>query len=478
MMDEGAGKSKSCVLNRLQAQGKATFGDTVGEFAASAVHVYNPRMPNLALMIGRLFLAVAVLPAPSTLAQNGANVALTISEVRVSGQNRFRADQVLSAIGLKAGDGFLVKGLNRAAERLGKSGVFEEVSYTYTPNGSQVSVEFTVKEVTKFRKCIFDNFVWVSDEELDARLRRDLPLYTGELPENGAILDEVSRVLEKLSQEQGVATHVDRRVLQASIPDLNWSHLFVAEGLQIKMQAVTFAGALTVNPKELEKDAAVLVGKDYSMARCFSFRTAVLIPYYHDRGYLRANAEMAARIVSHAQGSSEFSVEAIYNVTEGNAYRWAAPEWKDNQQFAAADLETLTGMKPESLASERKIEEGWEAVRKAYARNGYFEAKITTEPVFDERSGHVHYVVTASEGAQYHMGSFQVTGLPQKAVDRLKSKWRLKAGDIFDASYASEFWKQEAGPSLAGVLQPSSKVNITTLPNKDLRVVDVTFQIE
>ena len=280
----------------------------------------------------------------------------TIKSIGVSGQARFSEDQVLATIGWKAGQGFDVKALNRAAEILGKSGAFEEVSYTYTPHGNQVTVEFTVKEVAKFRKCIFDNFVWLSDEELQTRLQKDIPLYTGEAPETGTILDDISRDLEKLSQERGVTARVERRVQQASIVDPNWNHLYVALGPQVKMQAVSFSGMLAASPKELEKDAGVLAGKDYSKARCLSFATAVLVPFYHERGYLRATASLTERVLSHAPGSDEFAVEAMFTVDEGRAYRWAAPEWKGNRQFATADLESLTGMKAESTANELKIE--------------------------------------------------------------------------------------------------------------------------
>jgi len=454
----------------------------VSQFAAKATDVYNSRMRNHVSMRVLPFLpvgaALCLAPAPIVAQSPASAPSLTIKSIVVSGQARFSGDQVLATIGWKAGQDFDVKALNRAAEILGKSGAFEEVSYTYTPHGNQVTVEFTVKEVAKFRKCIFDNFVWASDEELQARLQKDIPLYTGEAPETGTILDDISRDLEKLSQERGVTARVERRVQQASIVDPNWNHLYVAQGPQVKMQAVSFSGMLAASPKELEKDAGVLAGKDYSRARCLSFATAVLMPFYHERGYLRATANLTARVLSHAPGSNEFAVEAIYTVNEGRAYRWAAPEWKGNQRFAEADLESLTGMKAESTANEQKIEEGWAAVKKAYAKNGYFEAKITTEQVLDEAGGHVHYVVTASEGPQYRMGNFEVFGVPPKVADRLKGKWRLKTGYVFDGSYMSEFLKKDAAAALAGALQPSSKVKISTQPNQEQHVVDVTFQVQ
>jgi outer membrane protein assembly factor BamA len=158
---------------------------SVRQVAAEATDIYNPPMRIAWSLIGRTALAVAAMCflTRTALAQEP-----TISEMRISGQSRYGADQVIAAIRLKPGDAFRVKDLNRAAERLGKSGVFEEVSYTYTPRGGQMMVEFKVREVTRFRKCLFDNFVWASDDELQARLEREIPLYLGEAPESGEIL--------------------------------------------------------------------------------------------------------------------------------------------------------------------------------------------------------------------------------------------------------------------------------------------------
>jgi len=425
--------------------------------------------------MGRTALAVAAMcfPMRSVLAQEP-----TITEMRVSGQSRYGADQVIAAIGLKPGDAFRVKDLNRAAERLGKSGVFEEVSYTYTPRGGQMVVEFKIREVTKFRKCIFDNFVWASDDELQARLEREIPLYLGEAPESGEILDEMSRVLEEFSKERGVSVHVEHGMQQARIGDPNWKHLFTAAGLSIKMQAVSFSGALTVNRKELDGEGAELIGKEYSAARCRAFASAALIPFYRERGYLRASIDEAARVMSHAQGSAEFGVEVIYTVTEGNVYRWMASEWRGNQRMPSGDLETLMGMKPDDLANGKKIDDGWEAVKRAYGRNGYIEASVTAEPVFHEGQRQVHYVVSTSEGAQYRMGSFEAVGMSPAVAERLKGKWRLKTGDIFDASYMSEFLKKDAPGVLQGSFTRSSRVKTSTLLNKELRVVDVRLELQ
>jgi outer membrane protein assembly factor BamA len=92
------------------------------------------------------FMAVALLNSASARQPQTAAPATKIDAIRVSGQKRFSAEQVIAATGLKQGQIFSVKDLDAAAERLGKSGAFPDVSYSYVPQGGLIVVEFKVEE--------------------------------------------------------------------------------------------------------------------------------------------------------------------------------------------------------------------------------------------------------------------------------------------------------------------------------------------
>jgi outer membrane protein assembly factor BamA len=433
----------------------------------------------------QLLLSFAMLPAVAVACVGGATRAQTSSEatkigsIRVSGQRRFSAEQVIAATGVKLGQVFTARDLDVAAERLGKSGAFQEVKYSYVPQGGQISVEFKVVEAPKFRECVFDNFVWLTKDEIQAGLKKDVPLYIGVAPETGDLLDEIARALEKLSQARGITVQVTRNIEQPRIGDPNWSHLYAAEGASVKVQSLRFTGNLTLNPNDLQKEAARLIGRDYSEFQSSLFGSKTIVPFYQERGYLQAKVDTPAAVVlSHAEGSNEFAVEVVYPVTEGNVYRWTPAEWSGNQVMAAAALEATTGMKTNDVANAKKIDEGWEAVKKIYSKNGYIEAALLPEPVFEEESRRVHYRVSMKEGPQYHMGNFEVIGASQAAADRLKNSWRLKAGAIFDASYPGEFLQKDVRSALPGMTLRSAKFKIMMSPNRALHVMDVTLQVQ
>jgi outer membrane protein assembly factor BamA len=425
-------------------------------------------------------MAVALLNCGSTAGQPQSSTRTPkMGAIRVSGQKKFSAEQVIAASGLRPGQDFNVKDLDAAAERLGKSGVFPDVSYSYVPQEGKMSVEFKVQEAAKFRECVFDNFVWLTGDEIQAGLRREVPLYVGVAPETGEVLDEISRGLEKLSLEKGMAVQVTRRIDQAKIGDLNWSHLYAAEGATVKVQSLRFVGALTVNPNDLQKAAARLIGQDYSEFQCRLFGTATIIPFYRERGYLQARlGTPAPQVLNHTRGSSEFVVEVVYPVTEGSVYRWMPPEWSGNQMVPGVALEATTSMQASEIANARKIDEGWEAIKKLYSKSGYIEASLLAEPVFQEESKQVHFRVAVTEGSQYRMGNFQISGVPTATADRLKSRWKLKTGDVFDGSYPGEFTNKELHLALEEARKVPVKFRVMTVPDREAHVVDVSYRFE
>lgn len=412
-------------------------------------------------------------------AQSSAAPVAKIGAIRISGQKRFTAEQVIAVTGLKQGQIFDVKDLDAAAERLGKSGAFPDVSYSYVPQDGLIAVQFKVEEVAKFRECVFDNFVWLTSDEIQAGLKKEVPLYIGAAPETGDVLDDIARALEKLSKQKGITVHVTRRIDQARIGDPNWSHLYAAEGANVKVELLSFAGALTVYPEDLRKEAGRLIGREYSLFQCSLFGTATILPFYGERGYLQAKiGTPAPQILNHADGSNEFLVEVIFPVKEGSVYRWTAGEWTGNQVIAGAALETATSMKANDIANARKIDDGWEAVKKLYSKSGYIEAKLLPEPVFQEDTRQVHYRVTVTEGPQYHMGNFQVSGMQPAVADRVRNRWRLKPGDVFDGSYPGEFTNKELHLALQGAGKVPTKFRVMTVPNREAHVVDVSYQFE
>src|SRR5262249_13377592 len=99
-----------------------------------------------------------------------------------------------------------------------------------------------------------------------------------------------------------------------------------------------------------------------------------------------------------------------------------------------------------------------------YRKLGYVESQLTPKPIFDDVKRRITLDVAITEGPQFHMGNFIVKGVSEKDVLRLKERWALKPGDIYDDSYLGDFIKKLVDdklilPDLAKLLKPEFKLD-------------------
>ena len=96
-------------------------------------------------------------------------------------------------------------------------------------------------------------------------------------------------------------------------------------------------------------------------------------------------------------------------------------------------------MKAGEVADGLKIDQGLKAVSKAYGRKGYVAARFKESISFDDSSRRVTYQFTVTEGPQFRMGNLIINGLSPADADKLKEKWGLATGAIYDAGYLEDY---------------------------------------
>lgn len=238
-----------------------------------------------------------------------------------------------------------------------------------------------------------------------------------------------------------------------------------------------FQGVKQLDEGLLRRAAQPLSGKNYSNTDAGLFAGGTFLPIYKNRGFLQAQcAAPSASVTRHLEGTADFEVQLLYSVDEGLAYNWQDPDWSGNQILAGAKLNELMGIKAGHLADSSKIDNGWEALQRAYSSRGYMDFAIKFEPVFDDPGRSVRYKAAISEGPQYHMGSFSITGVPSATAEKLKDRWPLKPADVYDASYLPEFQRNVILPALGS----GSHVRLIAdvHPDRNTLTVNVVFRVE
>jgi outer membrane protein assembly factor BamA len=385
----------------------------------------------LILLVSSNSLALAQsLPAPS----------FRLASVKYTGLNRYTETQVNAELGLRSGDMVTAAQLKEASDRLSRSGAFDNVSFHYVTRNNELSAEFQLSESQKILPCVLDNFVWFSDQQLDQTLRARVPFYTGDSPVDGTTTKEIVTVLEQLLRTNGVTATVQEVASADRLGGPVTALVFDVKGVDMPIRSVSFPGASIVSESDLVGASSQLLGQDFSVTNVSIFGSIGLLPLYKRRGYLRAHFEKPQPKVARtgANGSTQ-EIAVVFPVQEGAEYFWNKVDWNGNQHFPTENLDRLLGMKTREVANQDKIDAGLAAVKRAYDTQGFIDASVQPKMTLEDETKLVSYDVTVAEGTQYHLAQVHVSGLPDRAIKELVKKWQLKPGDIYNATYASQF---------------------------------------
>jgi outer membrane protein assembly factor BamA len=368
--------------------------------------------------------------------------------LKVTGTERYTDKEILAASGLRIGQAAADGDFKEAVQRLGDSGVFSEVVYSYTSSGAGVKLELQVADTGKGKlvPAHFENFVWFTDAELQAALRLRVPLFKQLLPITGNLPDRVSEALQAILSEKNYPGRVDfMRAADESGGALNAIDYHVEE-VSIRIRNLEFPGASPEQTALLAKAARRLTGAEYGRSSLAAVAKFDLLPVYLQRGYLKAAfGRSDARVVpqpssaADARGPADAQVDAIIPVAPGKMYLTSSVNWKGNSALTTSEVAPLLHMPPGQPADAVRLLEDVNIMGKLYRSRGYMAVQIKPDSQFDEEKSAVHYDLNIVEGDLYKMGELEILGLDTQAKARMQAAWTLRAGQPYNADYPKKF---------------------------------------
>lgn len=409
--------------------------------------------------------------------QSQAAKPLRLERLEFEGLKRYGRDQIVEASGLKIGQTINETLLDEAANRVVQTGFFANVNYRVRTTGGQATVTFQVEEKTeKGLHVVFDNFVWFSDEELTNVIRSEIPSYDGTALNEGNMTNSIKSILQRLLQEKKIPGQVEY-MSSVDPSGAEAAHVYSIKGMKIPICDVTFTGASAIKEDELKKNSKPIINDDYSRGIVVGFANAALGDIYRQRGYLRALFNYASvKTLDEAVCKNGVAVSLV--VEEGLQYSWDKAEWIDNKALSAQELDNALGMKQGEVANIKKIEKGLFQVNQAFGTNGYIAASLRPMRDFDDANKRVTFRFKVIEGAQYRMGLLAFAGIPNDFAARLKSKWKLSPGDVYDASYLEDFARTVIAkdPGLSTALAGKrGGIDSAVKPDRQTLTVNVTI---
>src|SRR6266850_8370722 len=154
----------------------------------------------------RAIVLLATLIASASMASAQAG---RLTKIDVVGLKRIPPAQVIAASELKIGQTVDASVLDAAATKLMQSGLFKKLTYRVRGAAGQATVVFEVEEANRSLAVVFENFVWFTDDELDAAIRNDIPFFNGTAPEAGDTTQKITQALQRLLNEKKIPGRVE-----------------------------------------------------------------------------------------------------------------------------------------------------------------------------------------------------------------------------------------------------------------------------
>jgi outer membrane protein assembly factor BamA len=418
-------------------------------------------------------ISVSVLLTTTILAQT----ARKIAAIETEGLQTLKTETVIATSGLKIGDTFSVEATDAAAERLVSSGLFKKVGYRTRTAGANVTITFQLEEIKgQSSPVVFDNFIWFSDEELAAAIKREVPSFNGSAPDIGNTSEAIKKALQNLLDERKLPGQVEYNLGEHE-------HLFRVAGVPIKICTLHFPGAQKVSEQKLIQATRSSVDPEYSRQSAQTFPKYSLYPLYRELGHLRAS--FGAPVAKPVKSDECEGVDLTIPVNEGAVYSWSKAEWSGNQVLTAKDLDDALGMKAGEVANGKKFDKGLNEIGKAYGKSGHIQVRMNPTPEFDDAAQKVTFKIAINEGPQYHMGTVEFKGFPPDDGFILNKRWGLKSGDVYDQTYAGQYLRDNAREIMSRIAQarqaqgkPMPNLDIQEKPDPQSLIVNLTIELK
>ncbi len=434
-----------------------------------------------------IFLAVLLLLSSGTLgapSSSGAGktsppTVFKLIAITVTGTRRYSDKEIIAASGLELGQSVAEGDLKEAVRRLGDTGMFSQVAYTYSYSGNETKLELQLTDIDgkKLVPVFFENFVWFTDAELLGALQKTRPLFKQVLPVAGNLPDRVSDALQSILSEKQLPGHVDYlRQAKQEGGDVTAIAYSVTD-VEIHIRNCEFPGASPEQAAALAAIARKLEGAPYERTSLAVVAGLEFLPVYLQRGYLKAQfAASDAKVVPKSatdDSAADIVVDAILPVTPGKVYSTAGVAWQGNRALKTEELQGLIHMPLGEPANAVRLARDLDNVAKLYRSRGYMAAQVTPEPTIDDAKATVRYELKVAEGDQYKMGELEIVGLDTLATAHLQQAWTLREGDPYNADYAKKFLETTNRLLPGGV---SWNISIHEAVDAKDKTVDVTLR--
>ncbi len=389
-----------------------------------------------------------------------------LESIRIEGLHDYTRQQVLGALGLKAGQNVSAKDFEAARDRLVATGAFTSAGFRYGPDagGKGYVVTFEVSEVDPKFAVAFDD-LGVPDDQLRAALAKSDPFFGPRIPGTEPVLARYTKVIQELLAARNQPLKVAGRLAPNDSGQLE---ALFEPASRPRVARVRFTGNSAVASTQLENTInAVAVGMPYREARFRQVLDAQIRPLYDVRGRVRV---AFPEIKTEEEPGVKGLVVAV-KVDEGASYSLGSVEVLGTT-VSRTDLQKVAGFKQGEVFNQDVIDAVVARIQQPLKRQGRLQVKSAVERRINDPAKKVDLIIHVTPGPQYTFAALSIEGLDLLTEPAIRKMWALKPGEPFNVDYPQNFLDSVRAD---GVLDNLGETRAVVKTDDQNRTVDVTL---
>ncbi|MEO6806123.1 MAG: POTRA domain-containing protein [Edaphobacter sp.] len=391
----------------------------------------------------RIFRVVRNLSALVCLVATPALAQYTLKKIVFNGTTPYSQAVLEAASGLKPGDKVTNDTLQQTAQRLSDTGAFGDLQVTFDGPASAMSIIFKIMPLDPSHQltAAFDNFIWFTPEELEAGLRARVPLFTSVLPESGNLQDVVQTALVDMLKEKGVTATITHEVYEPSAENPMRIVAYRVKTPAIVLHSINLTGVSQEFAATVRDISSKLVGRPYNEGPERLTTAVLLLTPYLKAGYL--NAQLTNRTLTPATSSPErIDADLTAAVNAGIPFHIGDIVWAGSTQISSEAFTAAAPLHSGDLANPITLAKSVELLAAAYRKQGYADVVVSPKPSIDASAGRVSYTFSVVTGDVYRIRTITPLNLTPAQQKDFAHGWTLKAGDVFNSEYITNFLQQ------------------------------------
>jgi outer membrane protein assembly factor BamA len=377
------------------------------------------------LSLTRLLLA-ASLALPCVAPVVASAQSMVAKTITFTGAPQSQAD-LLTLSGLTPGKTLTKDDIDAAANRLDASGLFSSVQWSANAGVLTFTLESSAR--AQMQQVRYANFVWYTQSELNAAVQAKLPLFTGSVPANGELKDQVAQTLVAILKQRGIDATVDSVgisggkfeykitspkvvVTDLQIENIRWDSDPTLTSVRQAMVDVDYLEGIT--------QQGVHENTAYALKE-LGFLDATVGPIAHSEPKVEAN-RIAVVMTGAATPGARYKIARVTLPTPIGTVTASELESGDQQ------------IKLGGLPSPSLVQNTTARMAAVFQRHGFLDAKSSVDTLQDNTAHTVSYTFAVAPGEVYRMRDLLFAAdLNPDQKAQLSQAWKLPKGAVYES---------------------------------------------